>query len=637
MEAARRASSVRSEAFHISAIALAILYLAGSASAAGFSEALWVKATLGTSNDERGLYLLDLPDGRSEPAEVGGRDCRRLIGDSTGGEGYLYFDVDDSYIMNDAIDVFVTVEHFDGPNGSFSLQYDDGKSPYADGGSVELQGTSSWRKHSFFLPVVGFTNGQFGNADFRIAVSDVNGTDLYVRSVSVTRAPGPYIRPKTTTFEADTFASSDRLVFTFYFYWYDIYSGAHIWDDAAHTDDALQDHPPTLEDFSFKSVAWHRRQLLDMIEAGVDVAMPVYWGASAMMEGWSVEGIKRLVDAENELIEEGYDPPKIGMFFDTSTLEHGEYLLKSGREKTDLTTEFGKEFFFKHVRDFYSLIPPGMWAEIDGRPVVWLYVSGFASAHDQSLIDYLNEHFARAFGGKIPYVVKEISWHLEADNSFAWGAALNGPRIHGVASVGPGYNDSAVPGRTTPIRDREGGRFYVKSWLEAIASGRNFIAVETWNEYHEGTDIAESREYGRKYIGLTSVFASRLKGYPQPVESHASPAVIRRGAGARVLITASPVGVEEDIASVSIDLTDIGGPMDYPMRDDGLGGDAAGGDRVYSALVDIPPDTPIIRVAMGRKGPLGHQSRERKLYMRAPLGWEKQGTEVNFAQIEVWM
>ena len=29
------------------------------------------------------------------------------------------------------------------------------------------------------------------------------------------------------------------------------------------------------------------------------------------------------------------------------------------------------------------------------------------------------------------------------------------------------------------------------------------VHVETWNEWHEGTDIADSREYGRRYIVLT--------------------------------------------------------------------------------------------------------------------------------------
>jgi hypothetical protein len=37
------------------------------------------------------------------------------------------------------------------------------------------------------------------------------------------------------------------------------------------------------------------------------------------------------------------------------------------------------------------------------------------------------------------------------------------------------------------------------------------IIIETWNEFHEGTDIAESKEYGRKYIEITTEFVDKFK------------------------------------------------------------------------------------------------------------------------------
>jgi hypothetical protein len=37
------------------------------------------------------------------------------------------------------------------------------------------------------------------------------------------------------------------------------------------------------------------------------------------------------------------------------------------------------------------------------------------------------------------------------------------------------------------------------------------MTVETWNEYHEGTDIAASKEYGRKYIELNRKFVDLFK------------------------------------------------------------------------------------------------------------------------------
>ena len=67
----------------------------------------------------------------------------------------------------------------------------------------------------------------------------------------------------TTT---DIAICGDRIVGTYYFYWYDAASKVHVIDGDGT--DALTTHPPTLDDFSYKSVKWHRRQLEDMIAAG---------------------------------------------------------------------------------------------------------------------------------------------------------------------------------------------------------------------------------------------------------------------------------------------------------------------------------------------------------------------------------
>jgi hypothetical protein len=39
--------------------------------------------------------------------------------------------------------------------------------------------------------------------------------------------------------------------------------------------------------------------------------------------------------------------------------------------------------------------------------------------------------------------------------------------------------------------------------LQAIVCPAPWLAIETWNELHEGTDIAESLNYGWQYIQMT--------------------------------------------------------------------------------------------------------------------------------------
>ncbi|MFQ6096983.1 MAG: glycoside hydrolase family 99-like domain-containing protein [Armatimonadota bacterium] len=79
-----------------------------------------------------------------------------------------------------------------------------------------------------------------------------------------------------------------------------------------------------------------------------------------------------------------------------------------------------------------------------------------------------------------------------------------------VATVLPGYDDTFV--RTPGFkRDREGGAFYPKSWRTAAQADPDWIIITTWNEWHEGSEIEPSKEYGHKYLELTRRLARRWK------------------------------------------------------------------------------------------------------------------------------
>lgn len=312
------------------------------------------------------------------------------------------------------------------------------------------------------------------------------------------------------------FATNDPVVLTSYFYWYDVYSGAHLVN--ADGSDALTDHPPTLTGFSYKSTSWHVSQLRDMMAAGIDVLMPVYWGEPSQRrprkpiinQPWSFSGLPPLVQARQQLLDAGEKPPSIGMFYDTSTLEYNV----SGR-RIDLTTDDGRRWFYESIRDFFSLIPARHWAMVDGKPIIFLYSAAFAAAHDQSCIDYVRQEFAKDFSGRVPYIVREISWSVSADNTYAWGGAIS-LRNPGVAALGPGYDHSAVPGRTPLIVPREDGAFFERNWIRFLRAPSRLVHVETWNEYHEGTDIAASLEYGRRYIELNRKYADMFRAGIRP-------------------------------------------------------------------------------------------------------------------------
>ena len=326
---------------------------------------------------------------------------------------------------------------------------------------------------------------------------------------------GPYVNLSPADFaDSSTFTTKDQIVATDYFYWYDIYSQAHILDGDGT--DALTDHPATMADFSYKSAAWHRLQLTNMKDAGIDVLLPVSWGAPSERDPihsanyWSFSALTPLVSAREQLLQEGKHPPRIGMFYDTSSL-----LYNSANQHINLTTDYGREWFYESIRDFYSLIPPKHWAMIEGHPVVFLYSSSFALAYDQSCIEFAKSSFARDFGGRIPYIVRESSWQVQTDNVYQWGGAL-GLKNPGVATLGPGYNDSAVPGRIPLIVDRQNGDLFRRNWTRFLQNPSKFVVVETWNEFHEGTDVADSLEYGRAYIELTRQYTDMFRQGVRP-------------------------------------------------------------------------------------------------------------------------
>jgi hypothetical protein len=298
--------------------------------------------------------------------------------------------------------------------------------------------------------------------------------------------------------------AEEKHVAAYYFYWYR-YPDMHFFDPD-HSD-GLTDHPPDdyldpPPDYSFADADWHRRELFDLMAAGIDIILPVYWGDDTNII-WSQIGLTRLVEAEIQLISEGETPPKLGMFYDTTALQ-----IQNGNTPPDLTTLAGKQLFYSMIEDYYDLISDhNMWARMDGKPIIYLYVASYVSNYDQSTFEYVSEQFAANFSGETPYIVKETSWTgVSTDGEYAWGAAVNGPNFYGnLAAIGPGYDDSAVYGRNPPTyRDRECGEFYQDGWEQVINSSATLTAVETWNEFHEATDVAASKEYGRQFIDLTA-------------------------------------------------------------------------------------------------------------------------------------
>jgi len=317
---------------------------------------------------------------------------------------------------------------------------------------------------------------------------------------------------------------NNRLVFTYFFSWYDSYSGSHM--------NQLQNHPmnkvkPKSLEYSYRSKEWYVNELKDMKSAGIDALLFTFWGKAGCIEKyplkeeksykgsyddqWSYIGLDNLVEAVQEMESKGMNPPKIGMFLDTSLFKVHP-TCRDIKQPIDLREENGKKLFYDTIKSFYKRVPENLWARMENKPVVFVYSSDYIKNHDKDLPGYIKTAFKNDFSKNEPYLVFDYSWKkLKSDNWFRWGAALHKPTFGGICQIGPGYDDNAVSERKKKhSRGRAGGKYYRESW-EAVMGRCKHVAIETWNEFHEGSGIAATKEYGKKYIELTREYVDKFK------------------------------------------------------------------------------------------------------------------------------
>jgi hypothetical protein len=336
--------------------------------------------------------------------------------------------------------------------------------------------------------------------------------------------PGPYLASAGydgfDVVRQESFGARQRIALTYFFYWFD----ADYFRATGAATNRFRFNPTNHETMSFHDSAWYVKEFVDMQDAGLDAALPVYWGEPGQwgrrvapapeLNLFATEGIPPMVQALDTLRAVGR-PFKVGMFFDTTILE-GQ----------DLTTDQGRAFFYTTIRDYFSRIPPQHWASLGGRPLIWLYDATRVGPFDQSAFDDVYTRFPQDFGGISPYIVREQQWKvarvappqplIRTEGLYGWGAAIFGlnedPSLT-VAQVGPGFCNSQFggTGANRVCIDREDGAFYRRQLERALRLQHQILAVETWNELGESSGILETVEYGRLYLDITRYYLDRWR------------------------------------------------------------------------------------------------------------------------------
>lgn len=229
------------------------------------------------------------------------------------------------------------------------------------------------------------------------------------------------------------------------------------------------------------------RQHIDWArDAGIDAFVVSWWGPRSFEEG-SLNILLELL--EEEQVED---------FAITVMIEQAS----SGSNLRDQ---------IRYVLERNGASPA--WLRADGRPVLFLF-GRVASEFSRSTLE-------AALGGRSVFAVADGVTFSDAAAAFdgilfynplpdlagyesVFPDVVNEHNASGrivVAAALPGYDDTNT---VRPARfriSRTDGAMYRRMWRTADLG--DWVAITSWNEWHEGTEIEPSEEYGNLYLRLT--------------------------------------------------------------------------------------------------------------------------------------
>jgi hypothetical protein len=290
-------------------------------------------------------------------------------------------------------------------------------------------------------------------------------------------------------------STGDPLVLAFYYPWY---------DESTWSYDKLSDLPA--EPYVSRDRGVMGRQIDQAKAAGIDALLVAWYGPG----GGPNQTETNLAAMLEEASSRGF---KIGVLFETTSPFFGG----SG----DVTAAL------QHLLGVHANHPAFLRA--DGRPVVFFWRPslygvdtwrGIRSQADPSysslwISEGTDTSYLSVFDGHHLY---SNTWNPPADltaTSAKFAALVEQARRSTgayklwVATVMPGYDDIRVRGGFA--RDREGGAYFGQSWQAAIASRPNWIVINSFNEWPEGSYIEPSAAYGDHFVGLSATYSAQFK------------------------------------------------------------------------------------------------------------------------------
>ncbi|MGC8717741.1 MAG: glycoside hydrolase family 99-like domain-containing protein [bacterium] len=280
--------------------------------------------------------------------------------------------------------------------------------------------------------------------------------------------------------------SVPKYVFAFYYPWYG--PGIH-WPEG-RTD------TPILGEYDSWDPKIIEQHLIWAEKAGIDVFICSWWGRSDYTdEAFSIV-LAQIEKLDSKVKICPYIEQVNG---DDSAVEEIEYILKN--------YGYSKAFF-----------------KLENKPVIFVYSRAMKQANWQAVKNRIKGEIiliadgktnSNAFEGIHEYNPARL---VDANNLSMIKAYYEGLvsfcRVNNkicALTVIPGYDDSHIRRPKPLIVDRMGTKLYSTLWKYAINSNPNWIIITSFNEWHEGSEIEPSEEYGDTYINLTKEYSLKFK------------------------------------------------------------------------------------------------------------------------------
>jgi len=305
-------------------------------------------------------------------------------------------------------------------------------------------------------------------------------------------------------------------VFAFYYPWYNNPEGPS--GKLFHWDGGYAHHPLFgLYDSQDQKVI--EAHILEAKAAGIDGFIVSWWGPGTP-EDTALPIILKVAEENDFSVTIYYESYRPQLTSDTITQELN-YVIKNYATYNSFLKVNGAPVIFIYSVDAFQR-PADFWVSIKQRleavngPV---YLDG----------DVTDANYASAFDGLHWYANPDVEGGAQTFKTYtddmkydlnaltlsqALEYAQQGielPLMQRALSytVHPGFDMTKIGG--TLYVDRNNGETYASFWTKALSNNPDSVLITSWNEWHEGTEIEPSVEYGYAYLNETSRFASTYK------------------------------------------------------------------------------------------------------------------------------